>query len=234
MFYFAQLLKLVELVREEPMLFPPPHGSLYNVIRSPDTGRIRAMHTMRRIFRLSSIGKEDEKSWCNLTRAWKEQWSAPQKMDIMPSTDITVIEKLVPTGKELKIPKEKVEGKRGRKKKVITAPVEIQPEATIPAFEWEIKPSQKQYGRLLKHLGEIDKLDQTREDVIKHIDDLTTRIGDWAVGIDDALEDAKTANNTRLIGRLSAERKLVNDVYEGFIDRELGRAIKALSKLIRK
>jgi hypothetical protein len=231
MFYFAQLLKLVELVREEPMLFPPPHGSLYNVIRSPDTGRIRAMKTMRRIFKLSSIGKEDEKSWCDLTRAWKEQWTAPQKVEILPTTDISVIEKPAPPEKELKVSIEKITGKRGRKKKVVTAPIELPPEAPIPAFKWVTKPSQKQYRLLLEHLNTLGRLDQAREDLIAHTDNLTSRIGDWAVEIDDALEDAKIVNNARLVIRLTREKKLVNDVFEGLMDRDLGRAIKALSEL---
>lgn len=211
MFKFAQLLGLVELVRTEPMKFPPPHGSLYSIEK---TDRVRAIIAVRRIFRLTGIGREDEKSWLDLTRAWKEQWPAPQKVAYVPPTEV------VP-------PPEKP--KRPRK-----PPVEIPPEAEIPEFKWVVTPSQKQYSLLLTHLLGLAQLDQTRADVITHIDNLATRIGDWAVVIDDSLEDAKMVGRERTITRLTREKELVNRVFEGLLDRDLGKSIVALNDLIVK
>jgi hypothetical protein len=235
MFKFAQLLNLVELVREEPMLFPPPHGSLYNPVRSLETNRIHTIKTVRRIFKLSAVGREDEKSWLDLTNAWKEQWPAPQKVEALPSLSLIAAPEEKPAeGEKLKVPAEKIKGKRGRKPGVAVKPVEILPEAPIPEFKWVTKPSQKQYNRLLRHLRILTKLDQAREDVIKHIDDLTSRIGDWAVEMDDALEDAKAASNLKLVSRLTHEKTLINDVFEGLMDRDLDRAVTALNELTKK
>ena len=208
MFKFAQLLGLVELVRTEPMKFPPPQGSLYSIEK---TDRVRAIVSVRRIFKLTGIGAEDEKSWLDLTRAWKEGWSAPQKVEYVPPTEVAV-------------PVEKP--KRPRK-----PAVEITPEAEIPEFKWVIAPSQTQYSLLLTHLLKLIQLDQTRRDVITHTDNLATRIGDWAVEIDDALADAQMVGRPRTVIRLTRERGLINRVFEGLLDRDLGKAITALGEL---
>lgn len=78
MFKFAQLLNLVVLVREEDMEFPPPSGNLYSIRKDPE---VRAVISKKRIFKLTDIGAEDERSWGNLTRAWKEGWTAPAKAE---------------------------------------------------------------------------------------------------------------------------------------------------------
>lgn len=78
LFKFAVLLSLVEHVRDEPMAFPPPGGPLYRV-EKPDG--IHAVISTRRIFKITSVGSEDEKSWTNLCKAWIEGWTAPQKVE---------------------------------------------------------------------------------------------------------------------------------------------------------
>jgi len=211
MFKFAQLLGLVELVRTEPMNFPPPHGSLYSIEK---TDRVRAVIAMRRVFKLTSIGREDEKSWLDLTRAWKEGWSAPQKVAFVPPTEVAP-------------PPEKPKKRR-------RVPAEVAPEGAIPKYKMTLTPSQKQYGLLLDHLVVLAGLDQSRDDVIIDIDYLATRIGDWAVEIEDSLSDAKLANKVRLITRLTREGQLVNTVFEGLLDRDLRKAIAALNDLIVK
>jgi len=81
LFKFSQLLNLVELVREEPMQFPPPGGPLISA-RKPNG--IHGVVSVRRVFKLTGIGAEDEKSWTNLCKAWIEGWSAPQKAEYLP------------------------------------------------------------------------------------------------------------------------------------------------------
>ncbi len=209
MFKFAQLLRLVELVRTEPMKFPPPKGSLYTVEKIGE--EVRAIVSMRKIFRLTGIGRDDEKSWLDLTRAWKEGWSAPQKVEFVPPTEVP-------------IPEEKLELRR-------RVP-EVAPDAAIPKFKWVVSPSQRQYGLLLNHLLVLEQLNQFRPDVIKHIDDLATRIGDWVIAIEDSLEDARTAENVHLIDRLTLEKSLLDQTFEGLMDRDLEKATTALRKLI--
>jgi hypothetical protein len=68
LFRLARYLELVELVREEPMLFPPPQGHLYSLRK--DTKVYVAVST-RRIYRLTDNGKTAEQSWRNLHKAWK-------------------------------------------------------------------------------------------------------------------------------------------------------------------
>ena len=113
-FKFAQLLGLVELVREEPMQLPPPGGPLYS-IRVTDKPRV--VVSTRRIFKISPLGREDEKSWTNLAKAWTEGWTAPQKAEYIAP-----------------LPREEVEPRV--REEVVTEVVPI---------KWVPKPSDKQF-----------------------------------------------------------------------------------------
>jgi len=77
MFRFAEKLGLVEQVGEEPMISPPPTGHLYT---TRGDGRARAVISSRHLYRLTSIGKQDELSWSNLCQAYIQHWVAPQKL----------------------------------------------------------------------------------------------------------------------------------------------------------
>ena len=95
-FKFAQLLNLVELVREEPMELPPATGQLFS-IRMIDE-KPMAVASTRRVFKLTTVGAADERSWSDLRRAWQEQWPAPQKMEIpveVPPVAKPIVEKPV-------------------------------------------------------------------------------------------------------------------------------------------
>jgi hypothetical protein len=75
-FRFAEKLGLVELVRKEDMLFPPPSGHLYTFrVSDANIGEISKRH----IYKLTNIGDQDELSWTNLTQAYIQHWVAPQK-----------------------------------------------------------------------------------------------------------------------------------------------------------
>jgi len=74
-FRFAEKLNLVELVRKEDMLFPPPNGHLYTFkVADGNIGEISKRH----IYKLTDIGMQDELSWTNLTQAFIQHWVAPQ------------------------------------------------------------------------------------------------------------------------------------------------------------
>lgn len=75
LFRLARYLGLVELIREESMLYPPKHRNLYRVNIDPNTNELSVVVSKRRIFRLTEHGRNAEESWRNLHRAWKYRQS---------------------------------------------------------------------------------------------------------------------------------------------------------------
>jgi hypothetical protein len=85
-FRFAEKLNLVQLVRKEDLLFPPPTGHLYTFkVHDGNIGEISKRH----IYKLTPLGEQDELSWTNLTQAYIQHWVAPQKAPVY-----TVVEKV--------------------------------------------------------------------------------------------------------------------------------------------
>ena len=68
LFRLARYLGLVEFVRDEPMLFPPPTGHLYSLRKDTE---MNVVVSTRRIYKLTEKGRKAEQSWQNLHRAWK-------------------------------------------------------------------------------------------------------------------------------------------------------------------
>lgn len=199
-FKFAQLLGLVELVREEPMQFPPPGGPLYSV---RVTDKPRAVISTRRIFKISDLGKEDEKSWTNLAKAWIEGWSAPQKAEYIAPLPREEVEPIV-------------------REEIITAVVPI---------KWVARPSEKQYKLLLAHLKVLQKIGIDDPDVKREVDRLSMLIGDWVIEVEDMLEDAKSINFAEAINKYTDMLRIVGEISEALGDQELGRAIESLKEL---
>ena len=71
LFRLARYLGLVEFVRDEPMLYPPPHGDLYSMRKDAGSAEPRATVSTRRIFKLTEHGRNAKESWRNLHRAWR-------------------------------------------------------------------------------------------------------------------------------------------------------------------
>jgi FtsZ-binding cell division protein ZapB len=93
-FRFAEKLNLVELVRKEPMLFPPPTGHLYTFkVHDGNIGEISQRH----VYRLTSIGEQDEKSWTNLTQAFIQHWVAPQAAPEYEVVPKVYVHQLIPS-----------------------------------------------------------------------------------------------------------------------------------------
>lgn len=227
LFKFVRLLGLVEFVREEPMVSPPPTGTLYMIERVA-ADRVKAVPSARRIFRLSAKGMEDEHSWTDLRRAWMEHWPAPAKADYFPTiAEMKAMGEIVEKPKKVKVKVEVPVARRGRPPKV----EEIAPDAPIPSFKWTKSPSKRQYALLLDHLVDLQKLDQTRTDVRKYTATMETRVGDWAVEVEDDLAVAKDVGKVAQIDKLTSELSLLNRLFENILDRDLVSAIETAREL---
>ena len=207
LFKFAQLLFLVELVREEPMNFPPRRGALYTVkVRPTATGRqFSAVISTRRIFRLSDVGAEDEKSWSNLCRAWIDGWPAPQKLEIPPPTVEVPIRK----------PREKP-----------AAP----PLAEAPMLKFELgnKPTPEKIVGLLAYLERLMAIGIDNPDVASETHRISMRLGDWILEAEDMLEDAKAVSYEEAVAQWQNMINILNSVSENLDNRNIGAAIEQL------
>jgi len=201
LFKFAQLLNLVELVREEPMLFPPPGGPLYSV-RKPDG--VEAVISNRRIFKLTVIGREDERSWTNLCRAWIEQWPAPEKIEYVPP--------YVPPPKP--------------------PPPPVKPPEVFVPYKWMPRPTMARFKTLLAHLETMEAIGAAEPEIAAEVDRLSMLVSDWVMEIGDALDDARVINNTRVIRRLEPWYKSITALVEALMDGDLSRAIASLRELV--
>lgn len=252
LFKFVRLLGLVELVREEPMLSPPPTGSLFiiRVRKEPPPTRASAIRAVRRIFKLTEVGMQDERAWLDLTRAWKENFSIPQAVEHFPT-----LEELVASSTEREREKEvereekahearKRRGGRPAKvaKEVKEAEeeeraeeeiVKLEPSSPIPAYKRVQKPSKRQFTLLLNHLLKLEQLDLTRSDVIKHIGlVLETVVADWGMDAEDRLSSAESAGKIARVNELTVEKQALDRLYEAVLDRDLGSAIAILKELV--
>lgn len=206
LYKFAQLLHLVELVREEPMQFPPPGGPLYSV-RKPDG--VHVVVSTRRIFKITDIGREDERSWTNLCRAWIEQWPAPAKVEYVPPKPPPIV----------------------KPPPVKPPPVEVLPEVT--PIKWVPRPSDKQFGILLEHLEELRRIGIENTAVKIEVNRLAMLIGDWVMEIEDMLEDAKSIAFAEAVGKYTEMLRLVNELSEALGDQDIDRAIINLEELAK-
>lgn len=203
LFRFAYLLGLVERVREEPMLFPPPGGGLLS-IRKPNGAHI--VEAKRIIYRLTSVGVQDELAWSNLCKAWIEHWPVPQKAE-------EVVPPVIPPP-------------------VAKPPRVVKPPLEVEKLKWVEVPSIAQFKRLLKHLKGLQAIGIEDVGAREEVDRLSMRIGGWDIWVDDSLEDAKAAKHAQKIGKFTLWKKFIVEVMEGLMDEDLPRAIRGLERLI--
>jgi hypothetical protein len=214
LFKFAQLLGLVELVREEPMQFPPPHGHLYS-LRKHDG--IHVVISTRRIFKLTDIGKEDELSWTNLCKAWMEQWPAPQKMKYI---------------QPLPRPEKPARAPEPAPAAVGEVPIEEAPPFTPLA--WVPRPSDREFKKLLGHLETLSEIGMEDLAVRAEVGRLSSLVDDWVVYVDERLDEAKAISFKEAIGKLAVTLGLVVELAEALRGVDLPRAIDVLGRLIRQ
>ena len=206
LFKFAQLLGLVELVREDPMEFPPPTGHLYS-IRKPNDEVIAVIST-RRIFKITPLGTEDERSWTNLCRAWIDKWPAPAKAEYLPPV-------YVPRERPPKPPKEE--------------PPELVLEFT--PYELAAEPSTAQFSALAAHLRTLNALGLESPGVVEEVARLTHGASGWVVVTDEGLDDARAIRHYTAMHELEIWLSRITIVREALLDQDLPRAIESLDEL---
>ncbi len=176
LFKFAQLLNLVELVREEPMQFPPPGGNLISA-RKPDG--IHAVVSVRRIFKLTPIGMEDERSWTNLCKAWIEGWPAPQKAVYLPPV-------YTPRPYKERPPKEALPS----------------PEVVgFTPYVWREPFGPETLSALAEHIRTLDLLGIEFRGVSVEVSKRTSKVSGWYVEADEGYDEVKAIGYTSEIRR---------------------------------
>jgi hypothetical protein len=212
MFRFARCLGLVEKVREEPLLFPPPGVTLLS-IRTFD-GTPAVVESKRVIWRLTENGKEDELSWTNLRKAWAEHWPVPQKIaEGVPP--IPVVTPIIPE----------------------VAPIEEKPITAAPPVRLKRPklseaPSIAQFRKLLAYLKDIRDSDLSTSETSKELYDISGITGDWTISLEDTLENAKNAGQKSKVLKLEQWRKYITQATEGFLDDDIEAIIYSLEKLV--
>lgn len=200
-FKFAQLLHLVELVREEPMSFPPPRGNLYS-LRKPDG--VHVVTSTRRVFKITAVGAEDEKSWTNLCKAWIEGWAAPQAI-------VYVVPPIV------------------EKPPVVKVPPKVKPPKK---FKWVEVPTKRQFGLLMAHLESLAAIGIADPAVAAEVHVLSMKPGDWLIWIDDALEDARAVGNVAEIKKLEGWTSGITSMMEFLEEDNFEGAIASLREIV--
>ena len=196
LFKFSQLLGLVTFVREEPMQFPPPGGNLLS-IRMPN----EIVVSVRRIFKISPLGAEDEMSWMNLCRAWRESWPAPQK-----------VEYALP----YRPPPEKV------------APPPVVEEKPWAPFRRVTRATSRQINLLVKHVAKLVDVGVKAPGVEHELERLASMMVDWSVEAEDA---ADRATNPKAAKYHSELKKLCDSAEAVFIARDLKKAQSIIAKM---
>ena len=206
LFKFAQLLDLVELVREEPMVFPPPGGNLLSIRGSGDEAKV--VKSTRRVFKLTAVGAEDERSWSNLNRAWREEWPAPAKLEY-----IEPVKREPPPRKPPPKKKEPVE-------QVLFTPF------VIPR-----DPTPINFRLLAAHLRILDGIGIDNPEVVSEVARLSTSINSWEVDILDGIEAARSISFAEEVTRLTKWSDLMTTVREGLDGNDLVKSTVALETL---
>lgn len=213
LFKFSQLLGLVELVREESMQFPPPTGNLFSLRKDERTTLgVRAVISTRRIFRITSLGAEDEKSWTNLCKAWIEGWPAPQKAEYLPPVYVP---------REPRVPKEKPP-KVERPPRV---PMEFTP------YVWREPFSPSNLMALVKHIRVLGSLSIDSPGVVTEVSGLAGKLGGWIVEADEAYDEVKSVGYISEMRRFERIRTYLTNAREALLDHDLERATSSLEEL---
>ncbi len=208
MFRFAQLKGLVELVREEPMIFPPPHGQLLRIQLAKT--KFHVVTSTRKIFRLTEIGKVDEKCWADLTNAYKTQLEPGQKLEYLPPVTV------VPVPKKPEVPK----------------PPEVPP-ATFRPFKWKDTITTVGIRDLIKHLYILRDLGLEFAGVKEEVGRLSMSLADWVIDTEDKLSEARAISYTAAIGFYEQRIVWLNEAIEALEDKDLDTAINLLGQVLR-
>jgi len=208
-FRFAKIIGLVEFVREEPMLYPPPGGDLVRIEKGGNGHKI--VKSTRKVFRLTSIGMTDEKSWSDLTRAYKEGWAPGQAMPYAAPAP-------APTAAPVK--------ERVKKPKV--QPVGFQ------RYLWDETPSLAKFRTLLTHINNLKELGIEYSGVTQEATRLSMAVGDWMMYSEESLEEAQSINAPALVKKFQARLKLMTGLSDALGIGNLDESIEILQTIIKE
>lgn len=255
LFKFAQLLNLVELVREEKMLFPPSNGNLYSV-RKGVRGGISAAISNRRIFRLSQRGIDDDLSWTDLCRAWRENWvggklEQPIVLEKPPSEIVEEIpaveeyeEEFIPPTpeEEAQAIEEVIPGvitpslkrKRGRPAGAKNIPKKVEGPITFttPTFRLGVIPDKVQFTIMDSHLNEMIGQDFKSKGVKSEMKRLVDVVEDWTNSVVEKLEEMPRTPASSYIAYINL-RNLLMELDEALFDNDMQRSISVTQKLLQ-
>ena len=204
LFKFAQLLNLVELVREEPMQFPPPGGNLLQ-IRKPN-GEPYVVVSVRRVFKLTAIGAEDEKSWTNLCRAWIDKWPAPQAAEYLPPT---------------------MPG-RPRREEVVEEPKVT----TFTPYKWKARFSATNLTSLIEHLEMLSELGVDSPGVTDELTLLSGRVAGWIIEAEESYDEVKSIGYTAEMERFQGIIAGLTALREALLDHNISGSVAILAELV--
>lgn len=237
-FKFARYLKLVEFVRDEPMLFPPSRGHLYSVRKNKV---VRAKISTRRIYKLTQTGIDDDRAWLDLCKAYRENWEVPVKIErIIPPP---VIEEEPPMPEEVLPPKAAKPVKKAPAVKAppaaktpvkapAKAPAKKAPPTSFTPYKWSDQPSLSQYKKLRAHMYILNEIGAEDPKVKKELYRLAMNSGDWGAEMDYLIEGAEEHENEKLIDRYTELKEYLDELYEALSDESIDAAIEALDSLV--
>ena len=205
-FKFAQLLGLVELVREQPMTFSP--GQLLSIRNHAQRA---VVDSVRRIFRLTDNGRIEDAAWRDLRRAWSESWPIPTTLS---EEELPVVETWTPP---------------------VTPPpvVEAPPPTEVPPIP--IEPG-TMFGRgavrkLADYLDYVHDMPRSPE-LTAAIDDVIARIGDWEIDLEDVAAHAEARGDTKSAERAKSRIAGMVEAREALEQGDVARASELLRKVM--
>jgi hypothetical protein len=191
------------------------------------------------VFRLSEVGRQDVKSWLNLTAAWKEQWPAPQIVEIPVIEErvvpvLEVVEEVVEEIPTLPTPTVEVpatKAKRGRPPGAKAAPKEERIEVPRPHFSDHY--SKEQIPLLIAHIEELQQIGVDKAPVLREVKRLAEDIlGEW---IGYLIEDYDETRSFGLASKALELRRLnivLTAADEGLLDIDMSKALENLRRLL--
>lgn len=227
-FRFAKKLGLVVHVRSEDMIYPPSGGPLLSIEK--DNGGARVVDSRRKIYQLTSLGRNEVVPWGDLTGAFKQGWGPGIEIR-PPAPPTTPVSKPVSKPVSTSIPTQASAQRPTATQRPARAGVKSKAKTFMP-YKWSATPTLMRFSTLLKHLVDLSNIGVSNKDVATEMDRLSISIGDWSIDAEDSLEAAKSINNTSEITKQQRRMNIFNGMSEALENKELHEAIEMLNGLI--
>lgn len=214
LFRFARYMGLLEFIRDEDMISPPPGLPLLQIV-----DRTGITESKRKIYKLSDLGVAEEVAWGDLRKAWQEKWEMPRKLEIPPELPPEV-PPTVPPEEVVAPPVPKPPRKPG-------VPPEVPTE--IPKVKFAERPSVREFKKLLRHLETLRLIGAEEPEVRREIGRNLEHVpGDWLVNLEDMIEITKMP---KTLEKYRIWMDAMMPLYEALADRDLDKAIAILEAL---